>query len=57
VFPRSSGHGTSAALASKIPYPTGQPLTASVRCNEGEDAGKRISVVAKQLLEQRGDGI
>jgi hypothetical protein len=57
VFPRSSGHGTSAALASKIPYPTGQLLTASVSCNEGEDAGKLISVVAKQLLEQRGDGI
>jgi hypothetical protein len=26
-------------------------------CTEGEDAGKGVSPVAKQLLEQRGDGI
>jgi hypothetical protein len=26
-------------------------------CNEGEDVDSRVSVVAKQLLEQRDDGI
>jgi hypothetical protein len=25
-------------------------------CNEGEDVDSRVSVVAEQLLEQRGDG-
>jgi len=26
-------------------------------CNEGEDVDRLVSVDAKQLLEQRGDGI
>jgi hypothetical protein len=46
-------------LTQTLPHFSGHvfPRFSGHGCNEGEDVDSRVSVVAKQLLEQRGDGI